>query len=50
MCLVSATNCGLQTFLAPCPTCYRLIFVPNFATSVATFLFSPLFFWQPHFP
>jgi hypothetical protein len=31
-----------QTFLASCPTCHRLIFVSNFAISVASILLTIL--------
>ena len=31
-----------QTFLAPYPTCHRPIFLPNFATSVASIFFAKL--------
>ena len=34
----NATSMAHQTFLAPCPTCHRLISVLNLATSVASIL------------
>jgi hypothetical protein len=38
----TATTTTCHTFLTPCPTCHRLIFLPNFATSVASILFAKL--------
>jgi len=38
----TATAMARQTFLAHCPTCHRLIFMPSFATSVASILLATL--------
>lgn len=39
----TATAIARHTFLAPYPTCHRLIFVPNLATSAASILLATLF-------
>ena len=38
----AATTKAYHAFLAPCPTRHRLIFLPNFATSVASILLAKL--------
>jgi hypothetical protein len=38
----AATTMVCHTFLAPCPTRHRLIFLPNFATNVASILLAKL--------